>query len=97
MTISAVAIFVLGSGISGGANNESMLFACCAIQGVGGGGLNVMIDLIVCDLVPLAERPKFMGIVSAMFALAHPWAPLSVEAWSSTLPGDGFSTSTYQL
>ncbi|ERF75569.1 hypothetical protein EPUS_09165 [Endocarpon pusillum Z07020] len=75
MTLSAVAIFVLASGISGGANTEGMLISGRAIQGAEGGGLNVMIDLIICDLVPLRERLKFISIVSAMFAIGTSMGP----------------------
>ncbi|KAL1966323.1 hypothetical protein VTN77DRAFT_4676 [Rasamsonia byssochlamydoides] len=75
LTISAVALFTLGSGISGGAYNGSMLIAGRTIQGIGGGGINLLIDLIICDLVPLRERPKFMGIVAIIFAIGTSMGP----------------------
>jgi MFS family permease len=34
------------------------------VQGVGGGGINVLTQIIVSDLVPLHERGKFNGLVS---------------------------------
>ncbi|KAF2431627.1 MFS general substrate transporter [Tothia fuscella] len=75
LTISIVAIFVLGSGISGGAQNTGMLIAGRAVQGIGGGGINLMIDLIVCDLVPLRERGNFMAIIFAIFAVGTSLGP----------------------
>ena len=54
---------MLGSGISGGANSMSMLIAGRTIQGVGGGGVTMLVDLIVCDLVPLRKRGSVMGII----------------------------------
>ena len=69
LMIGSVAIFTLGSGIAGGANTGGMLIAGRAIQGFGSGGLNLMVDLIICDLVPLRERGKFIGLVSIMFAI----------------------------
>lgn len=75
MTVTAVAIFVLGSGISGGSTNEKHVDCRPYCQGIGGGGLNVMVDLIICDLVPIAERPKFMGFVSAVFAIGTSIGP----------------------
>ncbi|KAF7511634.1 hypothetical protein GJ744_003797 [Endocarpon pusillum] len=75
MTLSAVAIFLLASGIGGGATTEGMLISGRAIQSAGGGGLNVMIDLIIRDLVPLRERPEFISIVSAMFAIGTSMGP----------------------
>ena len=52
-----------------------MLIAGRAIQGVGGGGINMLIDLIICDLVPLRERPKFLGIVAVVFAIGTSMGP----------------------
>lgn len=75
MTISIVATFVLGSGISGGATSTGMLIAGRAVQGIGGGGINLMIELIVCDLVPLRERGNFMGIIFAIFAVGTSVGP----------------------
>ncbi len=73
--IASVAIFVLGSGICGGANNGSMLIAGRTIQGIGSGGLNMLIDLIVCDLVPLRERGKFTGIIFSIFTIGTSMGP----------------------
>jgi MFS family permease len=75
LTIIAVAIFVFGSGISGGASNGNMLIAGRAIQGLGSGGLNMLIDLILCDLVPLRERGKFMGMIFGVFAIGTSLGP----------------------
>lgn len=70
-----MAIFALGSGISGGAHTAEMLIAGRAVQGAGGGGVILMIEMIVCDLVPLRERGKFMGIIFAVFALGSSLGP----------------------
>jgi MFS family permease len=73
--ISTVATFALGSGISGGATTTAMLIGGRAVQGVGGGGINMLIDLIVCDLVPLRERGNFMGIIFGVFAIGTSLGP----------------------
>ncbi|KAL9130698.1 MAG: hypothetical protein Q9217_001177 [Psora testacea] len=75
LTISAVALFTLGSGLSGGATHGTMLIIGRAIQGVGGGGINMMIDLIVCDLVPLRERGNYLGIIFAVFSVGTSLGP----------------------
>jgi MFS family permease len=54
-------LFVLGSGISGGATSPGMIIAGRAIQGMGGGGLNTLPNIIVSDLVPLRERGKYVA------------------------------------
>ena len=37
-----VAVYTLGSGICGGANNGAMLIAGRAVQGIGSGGIDTM-------------------------------------------------------
>lgn len=63
LTLLAVFLFAAGSAISGAAPTLAALIAGRAIQGIGGGGINVLVNIIVADLVPLRERPKFMGII----------------------------------
>ncbi|KAH9214651.1 major facilitator superfamily domain-containing protein [Leptodontidium sp. 2 PMI_412] len=75
LMISSVAVFVFGSGICGGASNSAMLIAGRTIQGIGGGGVNVLIELIICDLVPLRERGKFLGIVLSTFTIGASVGP----------------------
>ena len=74
--ISFVVLFMLGSGIAGGAYNPAMLLAGRAVQGIGGGGINMFIELIVCDLVPLRERGNFMGMIFAVFAIGTSVGPV---------------------
>lgn len=52
-----------------------MLIAGRSVQGIGGGGINLMIELIISDLVPLRERGKFLGIIFAVFALGTSIGP----------------------
>jgi MFS family permease len=66
-TIFAVVMFTLGSGIAGGAHNSAAAIAGRSIQGVGAGGIYVLIDIICSDLVPLRERGKYIGY---LFSLA---------------------------
>ena len=61
--ITSVALFALGSGIAGGANTAAMFIAGRLIQGLGAGGMIMLIDLIVCDLVPLRERSTYLSSV----------------------------------
>ncbi|KAH7412748.1 major facilitator superfamily domain-containing protein [Cadophora sp. MPI-SDFR-AT-0126] len=75
LMISSVAVFVFGSGICGGASSSAMLIAGRTIQGIGGGGVNVLIELIICDLVPLRERGKFLGIVLSTFTVGASVGP----------------------
>jgi MFS family permease len=61
--IFSVVVFTLGSGVCGGASSMNMLIASHAVQGIGGGGINMLVELIVCDLLPLRERGTYTAII----------------------------------
>jgi MFS family permease len=61
--IGASAIFIFGSGLCGGASSMDMLIWGRAVQGIGAGGINMLIDMIICDLVPMRERGNFIGLL----------------------------------
>ncbi|KUJ20443.1 MFS general substrate transporter [Mollisia scopiformis] len=74
--IFSTAAFVLGSGLCGGASNINMLIAGRLIQGIGSGGVNVLIEIIVCDILPLRERGKYLGIMFGLIALGTTLGPV---------------------
>jgi EmrB/QacA subfamily drug resistance transporter len=74
-TIAATAGFVLGSGIAGGANSMAMLIAGRVIQGIGAGGINVLCEILVCDLVPLRERGNYLAGMFGMIAVGTALGP----------------------
>ncbi|KAI0162088.1 MFS general substrate transporter [Xylariaceae sp. FL1272] len=75
LTIGIVSVFALGSGISGGANSATMLIAGRAVQGIGGGGIILMIEMIVCDLVSLRDRGCFTSIILGVFGIVSSLGP----------------------
>ncbi|KAK4163958.1 putative MFS-type transporter YusP [Cladorrhinum sp. PSN259] len=68
--IISVLFFLLGSGIAGAAKSSAMFIAGRLVQGLGGGGTIMLIDLIVCDLLPLRERSQYLGAVLGACAVA---------------------------
>ncbi len=74
-TIAATTAFVLGSGICGGASNMAMLIAGRVIQGAGAGGIGMLIEMIICDLVPLRQRGNYLAIVLGLVALGTALGP----------------------
>lgn len=75
LTIFATVVFTLGSGICGGANSMNMLIAGRTVQGIGGGGLNMLVELIVCDLVPLRERGSYTAIIFSSAIIGSSMGP----------------------
>jgi MFS family permease len=59
----SIILFALGSGIAGGANTTATIIAGRTIQGLGSGGILLLVELIICDLVPLRHRGTYLGIV----------------------------------
>ena len=77
--IISTATFTLGSGLSGGAKNMNMLIAGRLVQGVGAGGINVLIEITICDILPLRERGRYLGITFGLIALGRHWVRSSVD------------------
>ncbi|KAI0013524.1 major facilitator superfamily domain-containing protein [Xylariaceae sp. FL0662B] len=75
VTLVIVAIFTLGSGICGGANTGAMLIAGRTVQGIGSGGIIMIIDIIVSDLVPLRQRGNYMAVVLAIYGVGTTLGP----------------------
>ena len=69
-------IFAIGSGIAGAATDTNTLIAGRTVQGLGSGGIMLMVELIVCDLVPLKERGMYLGIVLSTAALGAILGPI---------------------
>ncbi|KAF4768657.1 hypothetical protein HAV15_002484 [Penicillium sp. str.  len=75
LTMFIVAVFPLGSSICGGANSANMLIIGRAVQGIGSGGINMIVDVIVSDLVPLRERGNFIAIVLTVYSIGSSMGP----------------------
>ncbi|KAL9036194.1 MAG: hypothetical protein Q9214_006245 [Letrouitia sp. 1 TL-2023] len=69
LTIIAVFIFMLGSGLAGGASSTGMLIGARAVQGIGGGGIITLGEIIICDLLPLLERGQYSGLLAGTYAI----------------------------
>lgn len=76
LTLTAVGLFAIGSGICGGASNTAMMIAGRTIQGIGGGGIVTMSEIIVCDIVSIRERGLYAGIIGGIWAIASVIGPI---------------------
>lgn len=72
----AIAIFTVSSfGISQ-ADDFRTFVILRACQGLGGGGLMILSQAIIADIVPASERGKYMGPMGAIFGLSAVAGPL---------------------
>ncbi|GAA6063797.1 hypothetical protein JCM10212_005960 [Sporobolomyces blumeae] len=73
--VASILIFALGSALTGAARNVPMLIAGRTVQGIGGGGIQTLCAILVVDLVPIAERGPYFGLMAAVWALASSIGP----------------------
>ncbi len=72
----AIAVFTIASVGCAFATDFWMFVTFRAIQGLGGGGLMILSQAIIADIVPASERGKYLGPLGAVFGLAAVGGPL---------------------
>ena len=72
----AIAIFTLASVGCAFAGDFWMFVVFRALQGLGGGGLIILSQAIIADIVPANERGKYLGPLGAVFGLSAVGGPL---------------------
>lgn len=68
--------FVGGSLVCALARNFNVILIGRTVQGAGGGGLIVLLEILISDLVPLAHRGTWFSAISAMWGIGTSTGPL---------------------
>jgi EmrB/QacA subfamily drug resistance transporter len=82
----AVGLFVVASVGGGMAQTFESLVAWRAVQGLGGGGLMILSQAIIADIIPASDRGKYMGPMGALFGISAVAGPL-LGGWLTDGPG----------
>nr|WP_308291638.1 DHA2 family efflux MFS transporter permease subunit [Microbacterium sp. G2-8] len=72
----ALTIFVLASAGAGLSQNVEMLIFFRALQGIGGGGLQALSQILMADIISPRERGKYMGLFAGVMAVGTVGGPL---------------------
>ncbi|KAJ3858401.1 major facilitator superfamily domain-containing protein [Lentinula novae-zelandiae] len=82
--LSAVFLFCFGSALCGSATHLSWLIGARAVQGLGGGMILSITNIIIGDLVSLQERGFVSGILGLSWALSAAFGPLIGGAFANS-------------
>ncbi|MCK6067262.1 MULTISPECIES: MDR family MFS transporter [Microbacterium] len=82
----AIALFVVGSTGSALAGSFVDLILWRSVQGLGAGGLVILAQAVIADIVSARERGKYMGPMGAVFGVATVTGPL-LGGWFTQGPG----------
>ncbi|MGL5850170.1 MAG: MFS transporter, partial [Phycicoccus sp.] len=74
--VGALGLFIAGSVVGGLAGSMNGLIAGRAIQGLGGGGLIILAQAIIADVVPARDRARYTGVMGAVFVVSSIAGPL---------------------
>ncbi|RFU33813.1 hypothetical protein B7463_g2577, partial [Scytalidium lignicola] len=76
IVIFAAAVFFIGSTLAATSVSIGMLIAARTVQGIGGGGLIVLVNICISDLFSMRNRSKYYGIVGMVWAFASAIGPI---------------------
>lgn len=76
MVLIAILFFCVGAIICAIAKDFTYMLVGRSIQGVGGGGIIALSEVIITDLIPLRYRGQYFGILSAMWSIGSVTGPI---------------------
>ncbi len=72
----AIVLFLLGSALCGLSQNLAELILFRGLQGLGGGGIFVLSQALIADVVPPRQLGRYQGVFGAVFGVSSVAGPL---------------------
>lgn len=72
----AAGVFFIGSLLAATSVSIGMLIVARAIQGIGGGGLIILVNICISDLFSMRKRGAYFGLIGMTWAFASAIGPL---------------------
>ena len=77
LLMAGIVVFLIGSGLSGAAQNMTQLILFRGLQGLGAGSIIANSYAVVGDAFPPVQRGKWIGVIGSVFAIAIIAGPLA--------------------
>jgi MFS family permease len=76
LLLPSLLLFTAGTAICCSAQDFTVMLIGRCVQGVGGGGIITLSQVIFADIIPLRQRPKYFSVVLGAWALGSVLGPL---------------------
>jgi MFS family permease len=83
--LAAILVFEVGSALCGGAPNSNAFIVGRAIAGIGSAGIFSGATVIIAQIVPLAKRPIYVGLMGSTFGFSSIIGPLLGGAFTDKI------------
>jgi EmrB/QacA subfamily drug resistance transporter len=74
--LTSIGIFVSASALCALATTMPLLIAARVLQGVGGGGLRSITQIVIADIIPPRDRGRYQGFMSTTFLVSTTLGPV---------------------
>ncbi|CAN9331264.1 unnamed protein product [Alternaria alternata] len=76
LLVTSIVLFTFGTAFCAVAHDFAVMLIGRCVQGVGGGGVIAMTQVIFCDMVPLRQRPQYFSMVLASWSIGSIVGPV---------------------
>lgn len=89
-------LFFIGSIVFATAQNMNTIIVGRVLQGLGGGGIDVLAEVILADMTTLEERSTYLGLMAIPSAVGNIMGPTVGALFRTMLVGDGLDGLTFR-